>query len=80
MKGVSEKFKCMGNQCNIRTIFKTKHTLRSSLMKTMQERDIQQTAQCRYSIVNVAEATLRKQADLWLCGFVNIGTILKRVW
>jgi hypothetical protein len=28
MKGVSEKFKLIGNHYNIRTIFKTKHTLR----------------------------------------------------
>jgi hypothetical protein len=34
-------------------------------MKTRLERDPQQTAQCVYSIhVNVAEATLAKQADL----------------
>jgi hypothetical protein len=29
VKGVSEKFKCIGNRYNIRAIFKTKHTLRS---------------------------------------------------
>jgi hypothetical protein len=34
VKGFSEKFKRTGNRYNIRTIFKTKHTLRSSLMKT----------------------------------------------
>jgi hypothetical protein len=45
VKGVSEKFKRIGNRYNIRTIFKTKHTLRSSLMKTRPERDPQQTAQ-----------------------------------
>jgi hypothetical protein len=50
VKGVSEKFKYIANQYNIRTIFKTKHNLRSSLMKTRQERDPQQTAQCIYSI------------------------------
>jgi hypothetical protein len=49
VKGVSEKFKCIGNH-NIRTIFKTKHTLRSSLLKTRPERDAQQTAQCIHSI------------------------------
>jgi hypothetical protein len=46
VKGVSEKFKHVGNRYNIRTFFKTKHTLRSSLMKTRPERDLQQTAQC----------------------------------
>jgi hypothetical protein len=47
---VSEKFKRIGNRYNIRTILKTKHTLRSSLIKTRPERDPQQTAQCVYSI------------------------------
>jgi hypothetical protein len=44
VKNVSEMFKRIGK------IFKTKHTLRSSLMKTRPERDPQQTAQCIYSI------------------------------
>jgi hypothetical protein len=39
VKGVSEKFRRIGNRYSIRTIFKTKHTLRSSLMKTRPERD-----------------------------------------
>jgi hypothetical protein len=73
-KGVLEKFKFMGNLCNIKTIFKTKPSLRSLLMKTRQERDLQQIAQC----VNVAEATLANQADLWPFGSVNTGTISKR--
>jgi hypothetical protein len=50
VKSVSEKFKCIRNRYNIRTIFKIKHTLRSSLMKTRPERDPQQMAQCIYSI------------------------------
>jgi hypothetical protein len=50
VKGVSEKFKRIGNRYNIRTIFKIKHKLRSSLMKTRPERDRQQTARCVYSI------------------------------
>jgi hypothetical protein len=45
VKGVSEKFKRLGNCYNIRTIFRTKHTLQSSLMKTRLERDPQQMAQ-----------------------------------
>jgi predicted GIY-YIG superfamily endonuclease len=48
--GVSDKFKHIGNHYNIRTIFKTKHKLRSSLMKTRPERDPQQMARCVYSI------------------------------
>jgi hypothetical protein len=50
MKDVSEKLKRIGNRYNIRTIFKTKHTLSSSLMKTRPERHPQQTAQYIYSI------------------------------
>jgi hypothetical protein len=50
VKGVSEKFKHTGNRYNIRMIFKIKHTLRSSLMKTRLERHPQQVAQCIYSI------------------------------
>jgi hypothetical protein len=40
VKGVSEKFRRIGNSYNLRTIFRTKHTLRSSLMKTRPERDL----------------------------------------
>jgi hypothetical protein len=59
------KFESIRNWYNIKTIFKTKHTLRSSLMKTRPERDPQQTAQCIYSIpCEWAEATLAKQPDL----------------
>jgi hypothetical protein len=49
VKGVSKKFKHIGNQYNIMTIFKTKHILRSPI-KTRLERDPQQMAQCAYSI------------------------------
>jgi hypothetical protein len=45
-----EEFKCVANRHNIRTIFKTKHILRSSFMKTKPQRDQQQTAQCVCSI------------------------------
>jgi predicted GIY-YIG superfamily endonuclease len=50
VKGISEKFKRIGNQYNIRTVFRTKHTLRSSLVRTRPKRDPQQTAHCVYSI------------------------------
>jgi hypothetical protein len=50
VKGVSEKFKRVRNCYNIRTIFRTKRTLRSSLMKTRPEGDPQQTAQCICSV------------------------------
>jgi hypothetical protein len=45
-KGVSLKFKVVVNYNNIRSIFKTKLTVRSSLTKTRPERDPLQTAQC----------------------------------
>jgi hypothetical protein len=51
VKGVSEKFKRVGNRYNIRTIFRTKHTLRSSLMNTRPKIEPQQTAQCGYSVL-----------------------------
>jgi hypothetical protein len=40
VKGVSERFRRIGNRYNIRTIFKTKRALRSSLMRTRAERDL----------------------------------------
>jgi hypothetical protein len=46
VKGDSEKFKRIGNRYNNSKIFKTKHTLKSSLLKTRPERDLQQTARC----------------------------------
>jgi hypothetical protein len=45
MKGVSEKFKRIGNKYYIRPIYRTTNTLRNSLMRTRPERDSQQTAQ-----------------------------------
>jgi hypothetical protein len=33
IKGISEKFRHTGNRFNVRTIFKTKHTLHGTLMK-----------------------------------------------
>jgi hypothetical protein len=49
-KGISKKLECIGNHNNIKTTFKTKHTLRSSPMRTRQERDQKQTAHCFYII------------------------------
>jgi hypothetical protein len=48
--GTSEKFRRIGKRFNVRTIFKSKHTLRGTLMKTGPVRDAQQTKQCVYSI------------------------------
>jgi hypothetical protein len=50
VKGVSEKFECIGNCYNIRTIFIGKHILRSSLVKSRLERDPQHMAYCICSI------------------------------
>jgi hypothetical protein len=46
VKGTPERFRRIGNRFNLRTIFKTKHTLRETLMKTGPVRDAQQTKQC----------------------------------
>jgi hypothetical protein len=65
VKGVSEKFKCIENRYNIRTIFRTKHNVRSSLKKTRPERYLQQMAESFIAFpLNVVEVTLVKQADL----------------
>jgi hypothetical protein len=50
VKGISEKFRRIGNSYNIKTIFKTKHALRDTLMRTRPISDAQQTAHCIYSI------------------------------
>jgi hypothetical protein len=50
VKGISEKFKRIGNRYNIKTIFKTKYALRDILMRTRPISEPQQTAQCIYSI------------------------------
>jgi hypothetical protein len=44
VKGGSEKFKLIRNRYNIKAIFRTEHTLRSSLMNTRPEIDPQQMA------------------------------------
>jgi hypothetical protein len=43
VKCISKKFRCTGNHFNVRTIFKTKHTLHGTVMKTGPVRDAQQT-------------------------------------
>jgi hypothetical protein len=42
VKSISEKFRCIGNRFNVRTIFKTKHALRGTIMKTGPVRDAEQ--------------------------------------
>jgi hypothetical protein len=50
VRGISEKYRHIGNRFNVRTIFKTKHRLRGTLMKTRPVGDAQQMKQCVYSI------------------------------
>jgi hypothetical protein len=50
VKDISEILKDVGNDYSFRTVFKTKHTLRHSHMRTRLERDMQQLAHCIYSI------------------------------
>jgi predicted GIY-YIG superfamily endonuclease len=50
VKGISEKLEYTGNRFNVRTTFKTKHTLRGTLMETEPARDAQQKQQSVYSI------------------------------
>jgi hypothetical protein len=52
VRGISEKFRCIGNHFNVRTIFKSKHTLCGTMMKTGPVRDVQQMKQCVYSILS----------------------------
>jgi hypothetical protein len=46
IKNISEKFGHTGHCFSVRTIFKTKHTLCGTLMKTGLVRDAQETKQC----------------------------------
>jgi hypothetical protein len=50
VKGVSEKFIRIGNRHNIRTVFKTSHILRRSLVKMRLDRDPLDTRHCVCSI------------------------------
>jgi hypothetical protein len=50
VKGISDKFKRIGNRYNIRTIFKTKYTIRNALMRTRHMSDPQLRAHCIYNI------------------------------
>jgi hypothetical protein len=80
VKSVSEKLKHIGNWYNIRTIFKIKQTLRSSHMKTRQERDLQQTAQCIYTIpCDCGTSYISKPGRPLAMQLHELGTISKRV-
>jgi hypothetical protein len=46
----TEKFRRTGNRFNVRSIFKTKHTLHGTVMKTRLVKDAQQMKHCVYNI------------------------------
>jgi hypothetical protein len=50
VKGISGKFKRIGKRYKIRTVFKTKHTIRNTLMRTRPMSDPQITVRCIYNI------------------------------
>jgi hypothetical protein len=67
------KFNNVGNHY-IRTPSKTKHTHENETKK----RSATNNSQSITFPVNVANAAMAKQADYWLCGSTNRGTISKR--
>jgi predicted GIY-YIG superfamily endonuclease len=50
VKAISEKFRRIGERCNIKTVFKTRQTLRSFLTRTRPHREVQDMRKCIYSI------------------------------
>jgi hypothetical protein len=55
---ISEKFRRIGNRFNVRTIFKTKHTLRGTLMKTGPVTDAsRRSSTCIVFRVNAVDVT-----------------------
>jgi hypothetical protein len=80
VKGMSYKFRRIGNRFNVRTIFKTKHTLRGTLMKTEPVRDAsRRSSVCTVFRVNVADVTSVKPADLWKFALRSTNTTWPRV-
>jgi hypothetical protein len=72
VRGISEKFLRIGNRYIIRTIFKTKHTLRGTLMTTRPDRGLQQKSNVSTIFpVNVADVILVKKADPCKCSSRN---------
>jgi len=54
-RGVSEKFKNIVNRYNIRTVFKTLHTLRNTRMRTRPKRFPQETELCLYYSLSMGQ-------------------------
>jgi hypothetical protein len=61
VKGIPEKFRRIGNRFNLRTIFKTKHTLRGTLMLEMPNR---RSNVCTASHAIAVDVISAKLADL----------------
>jgi hypothetical protein len=70
VRGVSEKFSCIGNQYNNGTIFKTKYILMSSFTKARLERYTEQMALWVYSISSEYSTSYigepGRPLDMWL--------------
>jgi hypothetical protein len=65
VKGISGKFRRIGNRFKLRIIFKTKYTTRGILMKTGPVRDpSRRSSLCTAIHAIVADVTSVKQADL----------------
>jgi hypothetical protein len=76
VKGISETL----NFYVIRTVFKTKHTLRIWLMRREQKgvRNRRQAVSIEF-FANVTEAALVKKPDCYPCGFGNRGKVSEMV-
>jgi hypothetical protein len=70
----------IGNRINVRTIFKTKHTLRGTLVKTGPVRNAsRRSSMCIVFRVNVADVTSVSQADPWKFASRRTNTIWPKV-
>jgi hypothetical protein len=80
VRGTSEKFLLNANRY-IRTIFKTKHTLRGTLMTSRPDRGLQRQGNVStIFLVNVADVILVKKADPCKCSSRNTTITSCRVY
>jgi hypothetical protein len=69
VKGVSEKFRHIGNRYDIKTVFKTRNTLRNSLMRTRPISSPQKTVDCICSIAcECGRSYTEETGILWPAG------------
>jgi hypothetical protein len=78
VKGILEKFRHIGERYNIKTVFKTRQTLRRMLTRTWSHREVQNAS--TVFLVNVVGVTSGKQADHSAYGYNNIWTTYNRDW